>query len=213
MHFTANLMQEGNKVVVEFDKEGVTFKKTGVGLFGDDPVEIGRKEWEDNPIEGIQINGGDASINAEFDGDDSGRPNVIQLVVENVQRRDQVTGTRRDNAFWERLENVTGIKYDEENEDIIFVDERSDKENYLSFVKFLFDEGYLRKEDLPYQTPNARKHWLLNTQPVHKNGSEMDRPGEPVDGVFTETYHSRDNKKKNMFLLVDEFVNGGTHDE
>lgn len=201
-------MPDGNQVQIELSKEGVTFKQTGVGLFSDEPMEIGRKQWGDNPISGILVNGGEAQIEATFD-DESERPSVIRLTVDSVERRDQQSGFPASENFWNRLEKVTGIQYDPESEDIVFVENRSDKENYLSFVKFLFDEGYMDKSDLPYQTPNARKHWLLNTQPVHKDGSEMDRSGEPVDGVFTETYHSRDNKKKNMLLLVEEFVEAG----
>lgn len=201
-------MPDGNQVLIEFDKEGVTFKQTGVGLFSDEPMEIGSKEWDNNPINGILINGGRAQINAQFDDDESGRPTVIQLVVDSVERRRENAASTGTRDFWDRLEKVTGIQYDDETGEIMFVDQRSDKENYTSFVKFIFDEGYMEKEDLPYQTPNARKHWLLNTQPVHKDGSDMDRPGEPVDGVYTETYHSKENKKKNMLLLVEEFVEG-----
>lgn len=201
-------MPDEGKVLIEFNKDGVIFKQTGVGLFSDDPVEVGSKHWNNGPVDGIQINGGEAVITADFDDDDSGRPSQIQLVVDNVQRKNHDARAPASDAFWERLEDVTGIQYDDEADEIIFVDQRSDKENYMSFVKFLFDEGYMEKDDLPYQTPNARKHWLLNTQPVHKDGSNMDRPGEPVDGVYTETYHSKENKKKNMRLLVEEFVDG-----
>lgn len=202
-------MANENQVLIEFDKQGVTFKQKGVGLFSDEPMEIGSRRWDDGPIEGIFLNNGEAQIDAIFDDDESGRPSRIQLLVEDVSRKDETSNRPASESFWSRLEDATGIRYDEETEDIIFVDERSDKENYLSFVKFLFDEGYMEKDDLPYQTPNARKHWLLNTQPVHKDGSNMDRSGQPIDGVYTETYHSKENKKKNMLLLVEEFVEGG----
>lgn len=200
-------MVNGNKVLIEFDKEGVTFKRTGVGLFSDDPTEIGQKRWEEGPINGILINNGEAIIDAHFDDDKSGRPGTIEMIVEDVQK-DRTGSENKEGSFWERLERVTGIQYDQEEDEIKFSDKRSDKENYMSFVKFLYDEGYLEKSDLPYKTPNARKHWLLNTQPVHKDGSDMDRPGEPIDGIFTETYHSKENKKKNMKLLVEHFVKG-----
>jgi len=200
-------MQSADSVIVELDKNGVTFKKEGVGLFDDEPMEIGSKDWEDGPIDDIRINKGAAKISADFDDNESGRPSRIQLVVESVDRQDGSTkiGTKK---FWQNVEMATGINYDPEDDEIHFVDGKSDKENYVNFIQFLFDEEYLTKQDLPYQTPNARKHWLLNTQPVHKDGSSMERPGEPVDGVFTETYHSKDNKKKNMKLLVEEFIGG-----
>ena len=108
--------------------------------------------------------------------------------------------------FWRSLEQETGIKYDLESEEVVFNENASDKQNYVSFVEFLVNSGYVTAQDMPYQTRRAQTNYVLNTEPRHADGDEMQRPAQIAENIWLETNAPKDQKKAKMKTLYERFV-------
>lgn len=106
--------------------------------------------------------------------------------------------------FWVAVERRTGIVLTEDT--IELPDEGTATDDYVNFIQFLFDEGYLSRDHLPIES--GRTRYILNTDDVHKNGTEMYNPKEVVDGVYLETHQNTDDKKRRIRQLGERF--GGT---
>ena len=104
-------------------------------------------------------------------------------------------------SFWESVQKQTGIV--RTGDSIEFVEGQNGVENYINFVNFLFQDGYLSQEDLPIDS--GRTRYILNTEPKHKNGSEMKLPKEISEGVYLESHISNKGKKRKMKRLAAEF--------
>jgi len=101
------------------------------------------------------------------------------------------------NNFHRKLEKETGISMDEESIDL--PEEQTATDSLADYVKFLFEEGYLSKDDLPIESGWTR--YLLNTEPVHTEGNEMTRPKEVLPGIFLErNYNKKGIIRKMRFL-------------
>ncbi|PSP32792.1 hypothetical protein BRC64_05430 [Halobacteriales archaeon QH_10_67_22] len=191
---------------IEIGSDGIRFVMEHQSITSNEKTMIPREEVpvDEMPINNIVING---VSNIESVDDDSGT--LIRMKYEEVEYTTTENGESEDSMdFYEKLESETGIQFDDSSQEFIFSDSKSDKENFANFIRVLFEEGHMTKDDLPYQTKYARNAYLLNTEPVDQKGEEMERTGEPVEGVFVATHYAKDQKKKYMKQLVNDFVKG-----
>ncbi|MCU4719517.1 hypothetical protein [Halapricum hydrolyticum] len=107
--------------------------------------------------------------------------------------------------YWNSIQEETGIQYDPSTETVKFPEDKTLTEIFSDFIRFLFSNGHMAKSDLPWATPNARTNYVLNSQPVHKDGEEMDAV-EVIDGVFFDKKIPRNQRKRHVQRLVEEFV-------
>lgn len=147
-------------------------------------IEDNAKEFVDNLIGSLQSHGPSASAK-----------------ISNEQRKAPLTSDQ----FWEEVESKLGIKQDESGM-VRFNEEHNGKENYLNFIKLMFDEGYIKKSNLPFKLSDRADRYILNHSPQHSDGSDMYQPYEIFEGVFVETHNSTSDKKRYMKNLVSEFV-------
>lgn len=112
-----------------------------------------------------------------------------------VESPDEASG------FWADVEDQTGIRMT--GESIELTDGGTATADYVNFVQFLFENGYLSRDDLPLES--GRTRYMLNTENEHKNGTEMYNPKEVVDGVFLETHQNTNDKKRRILQLGERF--------
>lgn len=192
---------------IEIGSDGIRFVMEHQSITSNEKTMIPREEIsvDEMPLDNIIING---VTNIESVDEDSGP--FIRMKYEEVEYTASEEGESEQDymSFYEKLEAETGIRFDDTSKEFIFSDSKSDKENFVNFVRVLFEEGHMTKDDLPYQTKYARSAYLINTEPVDQNGDEMERTGEPVEGVYVATHYAQDQKKKYMKQLVNDFVKG-----
>jgi hypothetical protein len=190
-----------NKRILEIDKDGLKLKTEEQSLFGGDTKELVTDEvgWEMFPLRNIGIEGM-TEIDAEFD-EDGDTLKSVKFRVDGISRQ----GSESEN-FFEKLESATGIVYNESQNEFEFNEDESHKDNFLNFIAFLFDEGYMDKDDLPYATKNQGTAYLINTEPVDQEGDRMERFGEAVDGVYVTTHYAKRYKLNYIRTLINEFV-------
>jgi len=104
-------------------------------------------------------------------------------------------------AFWDSVKRRTGIVLAEDSVEL--PDDGTATDDYVNFIQLLFDEGYLSRDDLPIES--GRTRYSLNTNNIHKNGTEMHSPKEIVDGVYLETHQNTDDKKRRIRQLGKRF--------
>ncbi|WEL18767.1 hypothetical protein SVXHr_2623 [Halorhabdus sp. SVX81] len=194
---------------IEMNEKGIQFVSKQERMLSDEPIETVTDEigWDELPVEHLRIEGV-SRIDADVDNNDD-LPTSIRLEFDTVEKV-EVPDNGNDEAagFFEKLEAETGITWDSRKKEFEFDNSKSDKQNFVDFAAFLFNQGHIETSDLPYATPYARKAWLLNTKPTHQDGSEMERVGEPIEGVYMPTYYGADQKKNYMATLVNDFVKG-----
>ena len=145
---------------IEIGSDGIRFVMEHQSITSNEKTMIPREEVpvDEMPIDNIVING---VTNIESVDDDSGQ--FIRMKYEEVEYTATEHGeSQGDNiGFYERLESKTSIRFDETSQEFIFSDSKSDKENFVDFMQFLFEEGHMTKDDLPYQTKYARNAYLI----------------------------------------------------
>lgn len=199
-------MASNTNEYIEIGSDGIRFVMEHQSITSNEEVMIPREEVpvDEMPIDNIVING---VTDIESVDDDSGT--LIRMKYEDVEyTAPENQESENDMSFYEKLEDKTEIRFDDSSREFIFSDSKSDKENFVDFMRVLFEEGHMTKEDLPYQTKYARNAYLLNTKPVDQKGDEMERAGEPIEGVYVATHYALDQKKKYMKQLVNDFVKG-----
>lgn len=120
----------------------------------------------------------------------------VDALVADIEAELQSTPARTDGQarevdFWTRVEAQTGIRRSEG--ELIFPEGSSATSVYVTFVRFLFDEGYLSVDDLPLKL--GRTRYTINTEPTHPDGREMYEAKEVRDGVYLETHANIDQLK------------------
>lgn len=100
-------------------------------------------------------------------------------------------------SFWNEVERATGIRRTEESVEL--VDGHNAKEDYVTFVSYLFEKGYLTQNDIPFG--KGRKRCVLNSEKQHKDGDNMYNTEEIADDVFLETHNNTDFKKRRIVEL------------
>lgn len=122
-------------------------------------------------------------------------------------KNEQETDEDRTNipSHWKSIQKETGIQFIPSTGEVNFPDDRPLTEAFSDLVRFLFDNNYMSMSDLPWTTPNARKNYVLNTEPIHKNGDEM-AATEAIEGVFFDKKIPRVQRERHAKGLVEEFV-------
>lgn len=203
-HVEYVMSSQGSRRYIEIGQDGLKFVAEQESIMGNGPVPttIDEIPLEKLPIENIKIDG-ISRIEAAH-GDDG---QILRMEFDTAEYEGgPQTEDDGDRDFFERLEDETGIKF--KDGEFVFNDALSDKENFVQFVRFLFEEGHITKDDLPYQTKYARKAYLINTEPTDQDGDPMERTGEPVNGVYVPTYYGKDQKQGYMETLINDFVKG-----
>lgn len=191
-------------VKVEITKNGVTITKQDKITWSAD------YSWDD--ISSIEIDTSEQNISTNT-SDSSDLPISItegEITVghRETNRRGSLREFEQEDekvGFWEQVEEKTGIQYDPKSGDIKFPEDKSLTEASGHFLQFMFDEGYMSKEDLPWATPQARKNYVLNTEAVHQDGEEMDA-AEPIPGIFLDRKIPRDQRRRHIKLLAKQFA-------
>ena len=57
-------------------------------------------------------------------------------------------------------------------------------------AEWLIEQGHLSERDCPISTPRAEYYYLVNTRPVHSDGSPMVSPRQLSNGLYLEARHS-----------------------
>lgn len=93
-----------------------------------------------------------------------------------------------EDIFWEELEEKLGIIYDESEDRLSIPDPPSN--SIPKFVEFMFDNGYMSVEDIPFKPSTKHKNnriLIMNNPDKHSPHS----PEKIQDGVWVETRYSR----------------------
>jgi hypothetical protein len=192
---------------IEIASDGIRFMMEHQSITTNEKTLIPREEVpvDEMPIDNIVING---VTNIESVDDGSG--SVIRMKYDEVEYANTADndGEEDEIGFFEKVEAESGVKFDRSSQEFIFGDDRTDKENFVNFIRVLFEDDHITKEDLPYQTKYARDAYLINTEPKDQNGDPMERVGEPVDGVFVATHYGQKQKRNYLKQLVNDFVKG-----
>jgi hypothetical protein len=190
-----------NTRTLEIDADGLKLKTKEEDPFHGGMTEnvTSKVDWDQFPLRNISIKGL-SEIDAEFD-EDGNTLKSVKFQVQEIRREEP----ENDN-FFQKLEEETGISFNESSKEFEFNEHESDKQNFVNFVAFLFEGDYIDKDDLPYATDSQKTAYLINTEPVDKKGERMERTGEPVDGVYVPTHYAKRYKKNYMRILVNEFV-------
>ena len=106
----------------------------------------------------------------------------------------------------EQIEQETGVYYDIENNTVSYTAEKNDTSHFVDFIEYLFDEGYITKEDIPYTPGYGKIRYLLNSNKSHQDGREMTRPENVSEGVYLETNHDSESKIRYTKQVFDDFV-------
>ncbi|AXR81805.1 hypothetical protein AArcMg_1797 [Natrarchaeobaculum sulfurireducens] len=193
---------------IEIGADGINFISETQSLFDDEPVPTTTDtiEFDELPVENIRIN--NITRLEAVEGENG--PESVRLEFETAERLNDnnVDENVAEGDFFERLEAETGIGFDQRKNEFVFDESKSDKKNFVGFIEFLFDEGYITEDDLPYSTPRSRKSYLINTEPKNQEGGEMQRVGKPKEGIYVPTYYGQEQKQNYMKLLVNDFVKG-----
>lgn len=128
---------------------------------------------------------------------------MVDRLIERLdeQTTDIESDRSRGESFWGEVERNIGIKRTEDSVEL--VDGTTATEDYINFVRFMFDHSYLSPDDLPIESGNVR--YILNTENAHQDGQEMYNPKEVVDGVYLEAHQNTADKKKRIVQLGDTF--------
>lgn len=189
--------------IVEFTEEGVTVKERYQKRFTDTEkeVEVENVGWDDFPEGDMMMVV--TRVKPHFNEREDSSLHMLRFETEKLElNQSNEISTTED--IWAEIEENLGIS--KTNDNIELNDSWGGKENLIKLSSFLFENGYLTKDDLPLAPPQAWKRYLLNTEPVHQDGDQMTKYREEVEeGVYLETNH--DNKSlRNQIRFLGDFV-------
>lgn len=96
-----------------------------------------------------------------------------------------------------QLTEETGIVI--EGNEVILPEDKAATECLADLTKFLIKSGYLSESYFPIQSGPER--YLINSEPVHRNGREMVRP-KNIEGYHLECNYSVHSIKNKMMDLL-----------
>lgn len=189
------------KRTVVFTSEGVTVEEERQAPLSDDstPITIDKLEWDDFPIDNLTMEV--TGIEPVVSDDEETTLEALEFTVERLERSTSESRTPAPDQFWEQVKAETGIT--KEDGDVSLSGDKNAKSNLVAFVKFLFDHGYMNRDDLPVKS--GWKRYLINTDPVHQQGDDMAQGEEVVDDVYLETKYSREDIRTKIEELADRF--------
>jgi len=100
-------------------------------------------------------------------------------------------------TFWKEVETETGIV--KQGSVLAFPENKSGTKCFVEFVDFLFENEYLTEEEIPIDS--GPKRYLINTDPIDKEGDEMYSPKEVGEDFFLETNYSVNDTKQRIIQL------------
>lgn len=100
-------------------------------------------------------------------------------------------------TFWNEVEAETSIV--KQGAVVVFPEDRTATNCFADFVDFLFEQEYLDENDIPITS--GRKRYLINHEPLDREGDEMYSPREVGDGYFLETNYSVNDIKQRILEL------------
>lgn len=106
----------------------------------------------------------------------------------------------------EQIKHATGVAYDMGEDAVSYTAAKNDTDHFIDFVEFLFDNGHMSQDDLPYVPGYGKIRYLLNDSPVHQDGRDMSRPEKITESVYLETNHDSPSKKRYTKQMVNDFV-------
>lgn len=191
----------GERQTLVFTREGVRVEEERQAPLSDDTktVLIDELDWDEFPINDLtmEVN----SITPVPSDDDENALQELRFQVGRLVRSTTQNGPLTGDRFWQEVKEQTGIT--KEDDTITLSSDKNAKGNLQAFVEFLLTNGYLTEDDLPVKS--GWKRYLINAEPVDQEGESMVADVEVVDGVFLETKYSRDNIRKKIRELGEEF--------
>lgn len=199
----------GSKLEFQITPDGITISKQDV-------LTLTRHEsWED--IKEIVIRASESEIRSS-DSTETAFPmeisnsNVTMGVDPEAEGESlpsqSVKGNQNDDAliFWSKVEDETGIRYYKEPDIVQFPTEKSASRSFTEFVELMFEMEILSRDDLPVESPNATKNYILNDAKVNKKGDEMPGAQEAVEGVFFENKTPKEHKERFVRRIAKEYA-------
>lgn len=128
---------------------------------------------------------------------------LVDNLIEELKGETELeySGHRSSDDFWTEVERVTGIR--REGDGVVLQEGKTATKQFQDFVDFLYQEDYLKEEDVPIVSGETR--YLLNTEPIHQNGNEMYRPKKINDNLYVETHNNTEDKKRSILKLGEMF--------
>jgi hypothetical protein len=137
----------------------------------------------------------------------SGQINIGGKELGKERSLDEYSVATEEKTFWTELREATGIERDDSVESgIVFPRDKKLVDAFGDFVRFMFEHGYLTREDLPWATPNARKKYILNTEPLHQDGTEMSRPKKAIEDVYFDAKTTRTQRRREVQMIIEQFA-------
>mgnify|MGYP000112018543 FL=1 len=125
---------------------------------------------------------------------------AVEELSESIESDTQGTpSVDASGVFWNEVESEVGLV--KQGNVVVIPDSKSATQCFTDFVDFLFEHDYLDAGDVPIDS--GRKRYLINDQPVDKEGDEMTAPREVGDGFFLETNYSRSAIKQRILELAE----------
>lgn len=190
----------GKQRTVIFSREGITVQEEREAPLteGTKTVPVEELDWESFPTDLLmQV----TDVEPVPHENDDTALSELRFTVSRLERPPSESSTDTEDDFWAHVETATGIS--KQNGNISLSGDKNVKNNMTTFVKFLYDHGYLTKEDLPVKS--GWKRYLINTEPVHQQGGGMSQEVEVADSVFVETKFSRNDARKHIAELAGRF--------
>lgn len=106
----------------------------------------------------------------------------------------------------EQIKNNTGVNYSVDEDIVSYTQGKNDTQHFIDFIVYLVDNSYITKDDIPYTPGYGKIRYLLNETSVHQDGREMTRPVEVIEGVYLETNHDSESKKRYTKQIIQDFV-------
>jgi hypothetical protein len=154
-------------------------------------VTINTYQLNGNPLEADFLT---RSISLSEDG-------KIHLKLEADEITD-LTSPRAD--FWDEVTAALSIEY--RHGEVRLNAQKSAAQNYRDFVRFLAEQNYLTREDLPLALPSATNRFIVNNAPYHQDGSEMTREEEVAEDVYVDVNASADTIRRHIKELSEQLV-------
>ena len=116
--------------------------------------------------------------------------------------------SKSDETIVAEIEEQTGASYDPDTQKVEFTGVDSDTEQYISLVKYLVENRYIKKSDLPISAARAQNRYLINSTATHRD-RDMVRPSKVGDGVYLETNHDSESKARYSSKFIQDYVLNG----
>jgi hypothetical protein len=185
---------ENKDVRIEIDQQGIKIQRKS--LFED--VFKTSKEilWD-------EVDSLDISEIGDLDREKRG--DTMEYIVSNAS-----IGIVEDSSdsFINDLQDSTGLVYHRRGNSVDLPEETSSVQAFKNFVQYMFDCDKLGLDDLPVKLPNAKVHYILNTEPENIRGEEVDHYDsvQTTDGpVYFNPKAPVSQKKEHIAHLIQEF--------